>query len=175
MACFPGVYDYCNDRQNGRSLQKSRCLTCRPRLCSLRVSRKRAKVELRKKKPLPQAAAQAGSDEKTARKYRDLGRLPCEVRVDHTWRTRRNPFDDVWEEIRTKLDLSSGLQAKTLLDELLDELLTGRYLAAQYGGEGLTGVGELERSGAGGLGARTSAPSEDDSIRIRWRLPTSRQ
>ncbi len=34
-----------------------------------------------------QAAAKAGIDDKTARKYRRLGRLPSEVRMEHSWRT----------------------------------------------------------------------------------------
>ena len=42
--------------------------------------------------PKGQAAAKAGIDDKTARKYRRLGRLPSEVRMDHTWRTRPDPF-----------------------------------------------------------------------------------
>ena len=33
------------------------------------------------------AAAKAGMDEKTARKYRGLGQLPSEVQAPHTWRT----------------------------------------------------------------------------------------
>jgi len=43
-------------------------------------------------KSLALAAAKAGMDEKTARKYRNLGRLPSEVRAAHTWRTRDDPF-----------------------------------------------------------------------------------
>ena len=39
------------------------------------------------------AAAKAGMDEKTARKYRQLGKLPNECRAEHTWRTRSDPFD----------------------------------------------------------------------------------
>ena len=39
-----------------------------------------------------QAAARAGMDAKTARKYRLSNRLPSEVRMDHTWRTRPDPF-----------------------------------------------------------------------------------
>lgn len=73
---------------------------------------------LRKKRPLREAAARAGMDEKTARKYRDLGRLPSEVLPKTRWRTRPDPFDDVWNEVRSKLDLSSGLQAKTLFEDL---------------------------------------------------------
>ncbi len=32
-------------------------------------------------------AARAGMDEKTARKYRRLGKLPSELRREHDWRT----------------------------------------------------------------------------------------
>ena len=42
-------------------------------------------------------AAKAGMDEKTTRKYRDLGQLPSQVRMPHTWRTREDPFSAVWE------------------------------------------------------------------------------
>ena len=45
---------------------------------------------------LGSAAAKADMDEKTARKYRSLGKLPQEVRVEHVWRTREDAFDDVW-------------------------------------------------------------------------------
>ncbi len=34
---------------------------------------------------LARAAAKAGMDEKTARKYRRLGKLPSEVKQPHTW------------------------------------------------------------------------------------------
>jgi hypothetical protein len=65
------------------------------------------------------AAAKAGIDRKTARTYRQLNRLPSEVpMVDHTWRTREDPFDDVWNELQQKLDVNPGLQAKTLFADL---------------------------------------------------------
>lgn len=64
------------------------------------------------------AAAKAGMDEKTARKYRGTGRLPSEHRVEHTWRTRPDPFADVWHEIEEKLDDNAGFEAKTLFDDL---------------------------------------------------------
>ena len=73
---------------------------------------------LRKKRSLREAAARAGMDEKTARKYRGLGRVPSEILVDHCWRMRSDPFEEVWEEVREKLALSSGLQAKTLFEDL---------------------------------------------------------
>lgn len=42
------------------------------------------------------AAAKAGMDEKTARKYRELGKLPSQSRGERTWLTRPNPFAEVW-------------------------------------------------------------------------------
>ena len=67
---------------------------------------------------LATAAAKAGMDEKTARKYRRLGKLPSEVKPDHTWRTRKDPFADLWHEVRRKLKINPGLQAKTLFLDL---------------------------------------------------------
>ena len=64
------------------------------------------------------AAAKAGMDEKTARKYRSLGKMPHEVRVEHSWRTREDPFDDVWAGIEEKLRINPGLEAKTLFEDL---------------------------------------------------------
>jgi hypothetical protein len=47
------------------------------------------------------AAAKAGMDEKTARKYTKLGMLPSEIKKPHTWRTRKDPFEQVWDQIQT--------------------------------------------------------------------------
>ncbi len=57
----------------------------------VRLLMKLSKTEKR----LSIAAAKAGMDEKTARKYRGLRRLPSEVQVEHTWRTREDPFATV--------------------------------------------------------------------------------
>ena len=66
-------------------------------------------------KPLKAAALRTDMDEKTARKYRDLGQLPGELEDwPRSWRTRQDPFVDVWEEVQEKLELSPGLQANTL-------------------------------------------------------------
>ena len=67
---------------------------------------------------LAKAADEAGVDEKTARKYRDSDSLPSQRRVPHTWRTREDPFQDVWPELVDQLRLNPGLQAKTLFDDL---------------------------------------------------------
>jgi len=64
------------------------------------------------------AAAKAGMDVTTARKYRRLGRLPSEVKVTHNWRTREDPFAKVWEGARQELTVNPGLQGKTLFQAL---------------------------------------------------------
>jgi hypothetical protein len=67
---------------------------------------------------LAAAAAKAGMDEKTARKYRMLGKLPSEVKAQHSWRTRKDPFADFWAEVEAKLEINPGLEAKTLFEDL---------------------------------------------------------
>jgi hypothetical protein len=64
------------------------------------------------------AAAKAGMDEKTARKYARAGKLPSELMMEHTWRTRTDPFEAHWEEVREKLTDNPGLEAKTLFEDL---------------------------------------------------------
>jgi len=85
---------------------------------------------IRKHKTLSEAALKSGMDEKTARKYRRLGRLPSEVKVDHTWRTREDPFIEVWEEVRSKLEVNPGLEAKTLFGDL-QHRYPGRFFDGQ--------------------------------------------
>jgi hypothetical protein len=64
------------------------------------------------------AAAKAGLDRKTAGKYRQLDQLPSEVSVEHTWRTREDPFDQVWPWVEQQLNDHPRLQAKTLFQAL---------------------------------------------------------
>ncbi len=65
-------------------------------------------------KTLVQSADKASMDEKTARKYRRLGRLPSEVVPDRSWRTRADLFAEVWPEVHAQLHEAPGLEAKTL-------------------------------------------------------------
>ena len=51
-------------------------------------------------------------DEKTARRYRRQGKLPSELDTDHTWKTRKDPFEEVWHEIKSMLEINAGLEAK---------------------------------------------------------------
>lgn len=69
-------------------------------------------------------------DAKTARKYVKLGKLPSEVKVEHNWRTREDPFGDNWEEISSQLELNHGLEAKTLFEDL-QRRYPGRYSDGQ--------------------------------------------
>lgn len=64
------------------------------------------------------AAAKAGMDEKTARKWRRMGQLPSETRLPRTYRTRPDPFAGFWSEIEPLLQLDPSLEAKTIFDHL---------------------------------------------------------
>lgn len=64
------------------------------------------------------AAIKAGMDEKTARKYRNLGKLPSELEQPHTWRTRTDPFHDLWDGVKLMLEVNPGLEAKTIFEDL---------------------------------------------------------
>jgi hypothetical protein len=70
---------------------------------------------------LAEAGLKTGMDVKTARKYRRLGRLLSEVVRAHTWRTRKDPFAEVWDEARRQLELNPGLEAKTLFEAMQRE------------------------------------------------------
>src|SRR5712692_1225734 len=74
-----------------------------------------------KERSVEMAASKVGMDRRTARKYLRIGKQPSEVRRGHDWRTRQDPFAEVWEPIREQLTLESGLEAKTLFDWLQRE------------------------------------------------------
>jgi hypothetical protein len=77
------------------------------------------------------AAARAGMDGKTARKYRRLGRLPSEVKtMDRDWRTRPDAFAEVWPDLEALLEINAGLEAKTLFAEL-QRRFPGRFAQGQ--------------------------------------------
>ena len=76
------------------------------------------------------AAAKAGMSERTARKYVHSRAIPSEAKPSHTWRTRVDPFAEVWPEIEVLLKQDTGLQAKTVWAEL-NERHAGRFSAGQ--------------------------------------------
>lgn len=67
------------------------------------------------------AAAKAGMDPKTARKYLADGRLPSEAKPERNWRTRPDPFEKVWDATREQIRTNPGLEAKTIFEVLQRE------------------------------------------------------
>ena len=64
------------------------------------------------------AASKSGMDDKTARKYLELNKLPSECKKEHDWRTRKDTFKNVWAEIKEMLETNSGIEAKTIFEYL---------------------------------------------------------
>lgn len=76
------------------------------------------------------AAAKAGMAPKTAREYLRDPRLPSERKEDRKWRTRADPFNGVWDEVREQVAANPGLEAKTLF-EALQRKYPGRFADGQ--------------------------------------------
>ena len=101
------------------------------------------------------AAAKAGMDIKTARKYLASGKLPGEEHPERIWHTRPDPFERVWKEIQEQIDVQSGLEAKTIF-----EALQRKYPGEFADGQLRTLLRHLKSSGGGlpkGRGARCSS------------------
>lgn len=78
--------------------------------------------EFSKHGQIERAGLQAGLGRHTAAKYIDLGKLPSELTLPRTWRTREDPFASVWAEVVALLEVTPELEAKTIFD-----LLVGKY------------------------------------------------
>lgn len=76
------------------------------------------------------AASKAGMDPTTARRYLALGRLPSELRKERLWRTREDPFCEVWDAVQQQIQENPGLEAKTLFEWLQREY-PGRFSDGQ--------------------------------------------
>jgi hypothetical protein len=80
-------------------------------------------LKLRKReKTLATAAAKAGMDEKTARKWLGSEKLPSQRKIERCWRTRADPFSEVWSEIEEILELCA--------DTISSQLVSGEDVAA---------------------------------------------
>ncbi len=77
-------------------------------------------VKYRQKGSLETAAAKAGMSLRTARRYLKAGGV--RQVVNRSWRTRLDPFSEVWGEVKSLLEKDDGLEAKTLM-----EWLMGKY------------------------------------------------
>ena len=93
---------------------------------------RKLKKYLSQGKTLEVSAARSGMDEKTARKYRELNQLPSEIKSSRHrhWRTRKDQFGDIWDEVKSFLDLNEGLEAKTLF-QYLQRKYSGRFSDGQ--------------------------------------------
>jgi len=72
------------------------------------------------------AARRTGMDEKTARKYREADKLPSQMKPERGWRTRIDPFADVWAEVQQRLEQEPRLRAVTLFG-WLQQRYPGRF------------------------------------------------
>lgn len=77
--------------------------------------------ELSKSASLSRAALKSGMDPKTARRYRDAGKLPSQMAAPRTWRTREDPFAEDWPAVVERLELAPELEAKSLFEWLLEQ------------------------------------------------------
>ena len=75
---------------------------------------------------LAASARMAEMSEKTARHYRDDKRLPSERKTARDYRTRVDPFEEVWDEVQQRLEAEPKLKAKTLFDWLQQDYV-GRF------------------------------------------------
>lgn len=78
------------------------------------------------------AAAAAGMSVRSARKW-EQGPLPSQARQRRWWRTRPDPFAEVWEQDVVPLleaDRAGELQVKTIFEELVDRY-PGRFQPGQ--------------------------------------------
>jgi transposase InsO family protein len=100
-----------------------------------RISDRQARMlmeESRKCGRVGKAAMKAGVHRNTATKYLNAGKLPSEMQSQRTWRTRPDPFADVWErEIETRLVDAPELEAKTLFEHLVAITEPGTYEPGQ--------------------------------------------
>lgn len=72
----------------------------------------------------------SGLSENTARKYLKLNQLPSQIKPSHTWPTRKDSFEEVWQELKSRLELFPRLEAKTLF-LYLQRTYPGRFQDGQ--------------------------------------------
>jgi len=76
--------------------------------------------EYQKTGSVQRAALRSDMDPKTARKYIKAGKLPSQMRVEHTWRTRTDPFEQHWDQCEAILDAAPELEGKFLFEWLCE-------------------------------------------------------
>src|SRR5574341_2694754 len=79
---------------------------------------RRLMKDLGKGIPLSASALRSGMSETTARKYR-AGAVPSQRRQPRSYRTRPDPFFEVWPAIEELLEAAPGLEAATIFETLV--------------------------------------------------------
>lgn len=82
-------------------------------------------------------AMKAGMNRKTAAKYLSQDKVMEQRRVPHTWKTRKDPLQEIWPKAQEMLRDAPELEAKALFEYLVPAAVAGGAL-----GEG--GPGELQ-------------------------------
>lgn len=80
---------------------------------------KRLMSEYEKTGKLVVSAMKADVDRETARKYLKAGQPPAQLQAKHTWRTRADPLDKVWDAAASMLQDAPELEAKTVFEYFL--------------------------------------------------------
>lgn len=75
-------------------------------------------MERRKGFSIEISSMRSGMARKTGSKYLNAGKGPDELKKEHDWRTRKDPFEEDWEEVKGMLAVNSGLEAKTIFEFL---------------------------------------------------------
>ena len=88
-------------------------------------------MSVKKERSIEVAASKCGISAKTARKYLKVGKLPGELKKAHNWKTKNNPFDDVWDEAREFFENNAGLEAKYFFHQYLQKKDPGKYQDGQ--------------------------------------------
>jgi len=86
---------------------------------------KRLMSEHKKTDNVSDSAMKADVDRHTARKYIEAGKSPAELQARHTWRTRPDPLEEIWEEVAAMLRDAPELEAKTLFEYFLERPQSG--------------------------------------------------
>ena len=87
--------------------------------------------EYKKTGKLVVSAMKADVHPQTAGKYIGAGKAPAELQVPHTWRTRPDPLEKIWEEAMAMLRDAPELEARALFEHFLaqpDSGLEERHL-----------------------------------------------
>ncbi len=86
--------------------------------------------EMSKHGRIGRASMKAGMDRKTGRKYWKAGKVPSQIPIEHTWRTREDPFEADWPDVELMLEDAPELEAKALFEHLLEQR-PGEYQPGQ--------------------------------------------